>query len=191
MSQVFSPLCEYKKGILSTLESLSQEEAVESLSQAVARESDSQEVARESDSQEVARESDSQEVAGECGSQEVAGESGSHEVAVPSSLTESQVPPLHLPKKRPRKGRNVKESALGLIRQATVVLTNAPNIQEAFACMTASKMQEMKVLIKGVRRKLTKKSHVCELDHTPPPPPATTPTPQPQPGREHARKSCE
>ncbi|XP_073450100.1 uncharacterized protein [Aquarana catesbeiana] len=55
----------------------------------------------------------SQDEALECGSQEEAGVSGSQEKAGPSrSLTESQVPPLRLPTKRPRKGSNVQDSAL-------------------------------------------------------------------------------
>ncbi|PIO27163.1 hypothetical protein AB205_0013230 [Aquarana catesbeiana] len=54
----------------------------------------------------------------ECGSQEVAGGSDSQEVAGPSGLTQSEVPPLPLPPKRPRKGRNMEEAALALIWDA-------------------------------------------------------------------------
>ncbi|PIO09818.1 hypothetical protein AB205_0147820, partial [Aquarana catesbeiana] len=68
----------------------------------------------------------SQEVAVECGTQEEAG-----------------VPPLRLPNKRPRKGSNVEDSALRLIQEASASLRATPTHEEAFACMAATKLQDM------------------------------------------------
>ncbi|PIO22879.1 hypothetical protein AB205_0077050 [Aquarana catesbeiana] len=62
----------------------------------------------------------------ECGSQEEAGASVSQEVARPSSLTQTQVPPLRLTTKRARKGSNVEEAALGLIKDANAALKSPP-----------------------------------------------------------------
>ncbi|PIN98367.1 hypothetical protein AB205_0157780 [Aquarana catesbeiana] len=72
----------------------------------------SQEEGLESGRQKEAVPSDSQEVAMPSGSQEVGGPSDSQEVAGPSrSLTQSQVPPLRLPTKRPRKGTMTEKAA--------------------------------------------------------------------------------
>ncbi|PIO13055.1 hypothetical protein AB205_0162320 [Aquarana catesbeiana] len=69
----------------------------------------------------------SQDEALECGRQEVAGVSVSQEVAGPSrSLTQSQVPPLLLPPRSARKGRNVEEAALALIKEANAALKTPP-----------------------------------------------------------------
>ncbi|PIO25102.1 hypothetical protein AB205_0040910 [Aquarana catesbeiana] len=42
-------------------------------------------------------------------------------------------------------------------------------------------------LNKGTRGELTRKTHLCELDHAPPPPPPTTQPPHPP--QQHGRKS--
>ncbi|PIO16524.1 hypothetical protein AB205_0089290 [Aquarana catesbeiana] len=173
----------------------SQEE--EDLSQDEGLECGSQEEAVECGSQEEARISGSQEEAGLSGSQEKPGTS--------RSLTESQVPPLRLPNKRPRKGSHLQDSALRLIQEASASLRATPTPEEAFACMATTKLRGMqegqcqlcedllyKVLTKGVRGKITPNTHVIELEHpTPPPPPATTTPPQPQRGRKRGRKTRE
>ncbi|PIO28523.1 hypothetical protein AB205_0011970 [Aquarana catesbeiana] len=69
-------------------------------------------------SQDKALECGTQEEAGVSVSQEEAGVSVSQEVTGPSrSLTQSQVPPLRLSTKRARKGSNMEEAALGLIKE--------------------------------------------------------------------------
>ncbi|XP_077340709.1 uncharacterized protein LOC143984348 [Lithobates pipiens] len=123
-------------------------------------------------------------------SKEEAVESLSLEVAVESSLTKSQVPPLRLPTKRTRKVRNLEESVTTLINQATAVLTTSPVGPESNGCLTASKLEQIEEgqrliceeiilqdLKKEMRGQLTTKSHLCELDNTPPPPPETPPPP--------------
>ncbi|PIO35066.1 hypothetical protein AB205_0192110 [Aquarana catesbeiana] len=156
------------------------------------------------------------EEAVECGSQEEAGVSGSQEEAGLSvsqekpgtsrSLTESQVPPLRLPYKRPRKGSHVQDSALRLIQEASASLRALPTPEEVFACMAATKLQGMqegqclmceqliyKGLTKRVSGEITPKTDVIELDHPPlpPPPAATTPPPEPQRGRKRGKKTRE
>ncbi|PIN88361.1 hypothetical protein AB205_0117130, partial [Aquarana catesbeiana] len=76
----------------------------------------------------------SQDEALECGSQEEAGVSVSQEVARPSNLTQSQVPPLCLTTKKARKGNNVEEAALGLIKDANAALKSPPDAEEAYGC---------------------------------------------------------
>ncbi|PIO10883.1 hypothetical protein AB205_0002490, partial [Aquarana catesbeiana] len=86
----------------------------------------------------------SQEEAVECGSQEEAGLSVSQEKPGTSrSLTESQVPPLRLPYKRPRKATHMQDSVLRLIQEASASLRALPTPEEAFACMAATKLQGM------------------------------------------------
>ncbi|PIO36736.1 hypothetical protein AB205_0130630, partial [Aquarana catesbeiana] len=88
----------------------------------------------------------SQDEALECGTQEEAGVSVSQEVAGPSrSLTQSQVPPLRLSTKRARKGSNVEEAALGLIKEANAALKSPPrpDAEEAYGCYVAAKLQQM------------------------------------------------
>ncbi|PIO22938.1 hypothetical protein AB205_0019560 [Aquarana catesbeiana] len=164
----------------------------------------SQDEALEFGTQEEAVECGSQEEAGVSGSQEEAGLSGSQEKpGTNRSLTESQVPPLRLPTKRPRKGSHVQDSALRLIQEASASLRALPTPEEAFACMAATKLKGMqegqrlmcekllyKVLTKGVSGEITPNTNVIELDH-PPPPPATTTPPQPQRGRKRGRKTRE
>ncbi|PIO10011.1 hypothetical protein AB205_0060580 [Aquarana catesbeiana] len=90
---------------------LSQEEGVES---------GRQEESRPSDSKEVDESGVSQEEAGVSVSQEEAGVNFSLEVAGPSrSSIQSQVPPLRLHTKRPRKGTVTEEASLRLMREAT------------------------------------------------------------------------
>ncbi|PIO11311.1 hypothetical protein AB205_0131600 [Aquarana catesbeiana] len=159
-----------------TQDELSQEEGLESGRQEEAMPSDSQEVAVASDSQE--------------------------EVAVPSrSLTQSQMPPLCLQTKRPRKGTMTEEAALGLIREASDVLRGPPDAEEASGCYIATrllKLEEDQRLLceqiifegfqKGLRGQLTENSHIYDLTH--PPPPATSPPPEPQPPRKAAGKAA-
>ncbi|PIO11628.1 hypothetical protein AB205_0055550, partial [Aquarana catesbeiana] len=77
----------------------------------------------------------SQDEALECGTQEKAGVSVSQEVAEPSrSLTQSQVPPPRLPTKRARKGSNVEEAALDLIKEVNAALKSPPDAEEAYGC---------------------------------------------------------
>ncbi|PIO11309.1 hypothetical protein AB205_0131600 [Aquarana catesbeiana] len=168
-----------------TQDELSQEEGLESGRQEEAMPSDSQE--------EVGRPSDSQEVGGP---------SVSQEVAVPSrSLTQSQMPPLCLQTKRPRKGTMTEEAALGLIREASDVLRGPPDAEEASGCYIATrllKLEEDQRLLceqiifegfqKGLRGQLTENSHIYDLTH--PPPPATSPPPEPQPPRKAAGKAA-
>ncbi|PIN97074.1 hypothetical protein AB205_0050950 [Aquarana catesbeiana] len=152
------------------------------------------------------QESLSQDEGLECGSQEVAGGSGSQEVDGPSGLIQSQVPPLHLPPKRPRKGRNVDEAALALTRDAHATLRDPPSIQEGYACIVAVKMQEMEegqcliceniilhALNKGLSGQLTENTHLSEFVNPPPPPPppATTRRTKPQHVKKHASKTRE
>ncbi|PIO33190.1 hypothetical protein AB205_0042520 [Aquarana catesbeiana] len=82
----------------------------------------------------------SQDEALECGTQEEAGGSVSQEVAGPS-LTQSQVCPLRLPPKRPRKRRNVHEAALALIKEANASLKAPLNAVEAYGIYIASNLQ--------------------------------------------------
>ncbi|PIO13297.1 hypothetical protein AB205_0009510 [Aquarana catesbeiana] len=164
----------------------------------------SQEEGLESVSQEVAMPSVSQEVGGPIVNQEVGRISVIQEVAGPSrSLTQSQVPPLCLTTKRPRKGTITEEKALGLIREASDVLRSPPDTEEAYGCYLATRLQKLEegqcflcegifgeALQKGLRGQLTENSHVYELDHPPslplPPPPATSAPPEPQPPRKAA-----
>ncbi|PIO25399.1 hypothetical protein AB205_0110130, partial [Aquarana catesbeiana] len=139
---------------------------------------------QESLSQDEGLECGSQEVAEGSGSQEVAGRSGSQEVAGPSGLTQSQVPSLRLPHKRPRKGRNVEEAALALIRDAHATLREPSSVQEGYGCIVAAKMQEMEegqrllceniilqTLNKGLSGQMAESTHLSEFVHPPPPPP--------------------
>ncbi|PIO10935.1 hypothetical protein AB205_0138670 [Aquarana catesbeiana] len=82
----------------------------------------------------------SQDEALECGRQEEVGVSGSQEVARPSSLTQSQGPPLRLTTKSARKGSNMKEAALGLIKEANATLKTPPDAEEAYGCYIAAKI---------------------------------------------------
>ncbi|PIO28212.1 hypothetical protein AB205_0132700, partial [Aquarana catesbeiana] len=70
----------------------------------------------------------------------LAQESLSQEEAVASSLTESQVPPLRPPTKRTR---ILEESAAVFLLQATAALNTTPGVNEAFGCVTASKLKHM------------------------------------------------
>ncbi|PIO39308.1 hypothetical protein AB205_0162000 [Aquarana catesbeiana] len=81
------------------------------------------------------------------------GVSVSQEVAGPSSLTQSQVPPLRLTTKRPRKGRNVEEASLGLIKEANDALKAPLDAVEAYGIYIASNLQQMK---EGPHRKCEK-----------------------------------
>ncbi|PIO15452.1 hypothetical protein AB205_0209560 [Aquarana catesbeiana] len=106
---------------------LSQEEGVES---------GRQEEAGPSDSQEVGGSGVSQEEAGVSVTQEEAGVSVSQEVARPSrSSTQSQVPPLRLHTKRPRKRTVTEEASLRLMRdmRATNFLKSPPNLKRSMA----------------------------------------------------------
>ncbi|PIO11703.1 hypothetical protein AB205_0114510 [Aquarana catesbeiana] len=147
----------------------------------------------------------SQEEAVPAVSQEVGGPSVSQEVGGPSrSLTLSQVPPLCLTTKRPRKGTIMEEAALGLIREATDVLRSPPDAEEAYGCYLATRLMKLEegqcllcegifgeALQNGLRGQLTENSHVYELAHPPPPPPpATSPPPEPQPPRKSAGKDA-
>ncbi|PIO28624.1 hypothetical protein AB205_0011310 [Aquarana catesbeiana] len=146
----------------------------------------------------------SQDEALECGSQEEAGVSVSQEVASPSSLTQSQVPPLHLTTKRARKGSNVEEAALGLIKDANAAVKTPPDTEESYGCYVAAKLQQMEegqrfmcenlifqTLQKGLRGHISENMHLCALAHPPPPPPpATSPPPEPQPPRKAPGKAA-
>ncbi|PIO15468.1 hypothetical protein AB205_0115460 [Aquarana catesbeiana] len=129
-------------------------------------------------------------------SQDEALECVSQEVARPSSLTQSQVPPLRLTTKRARKGSNVEEAALGLIKEANAALKTPPDAEEAYGCYVAAKLQQMEegqcfmceniifqALQKGLRGQISENMHLCVLAH---PPPATSPPPEPQPPRKAA-----
>ncbi|PIO23059.1 hypothetical protein AB205_0216420 [Aquarana catesbeiana] len=147
----------------------------------------------------------------ECGRQEEAGVSVSQEVGVsvsqevarPSNLTQSQVPPLCLITKRARKGSNMEETALGLIKEANAALKTPPSAEEAYGCYVAAKLQQMEegqclicekiilqALHKGLRGQMTDNIHLCELAH-PPPFTTTSPPPEPQPPRRAAGKTAE
>ncbi|PIO35263.1 hypothetical protein AB205_0191610, partial [Aquarana catesbeiana] len=109
---------------------------------------------------------------------EEAGLSGSQEKPGTSrSLTESQVPPLHLPYKRPRKGTHMQDSALRLIQEASASLRALPTPEESFACMAATKLKGMqegqrklcedllyKVLSKGVSGEITPNTHLNDVE---------------------------
>ncbi|PIO30112.1 hypothetical protein AB205_0090260, partial [Aquarana catesbeiana] len=140
----------------------------------------------------------SQDEAQKCGTQKEAGGSVSQEVGVSvsqevegPSLTQSQVPPLRLPTKRPRKGRNVEVAALVLIKEANDALKAPLDAGEAYGYYIASNMQKMEecqrlsyeknffeAIHKGLRGQMTD-VHLCTLAH-PLPPPATSPPPEPQ-----------
>ncbi|PIN97815.1 hypothetical protein AB205_0066850 [Aquarana catesbeiana] len=139
----------------------------------------------------------SQDEALECGSQEEAGVSVSQEEAGFSSLTQSQVPPLHLTTKRARKGSNVEEAALGLIKEANAALKTHPTLKRPMA----AKLQQMEEgqrfmcenlifqsLWKWLRGQISENMHLCVLAH--PPPPATSPPPEPQPPRKAVGKAA-
>ncbi|PIO11107.1 hypothetical protein AB205_0110660 [Aquarana catesbeiana] len=143
-------------------------------------------------SQDEALERGRQEEAGVSVSQEV-GVSVSQEVARPSSLTQSQVLPLCLTTKRARKGSNMEEAALGLIKDANAALKTPPDTEEAYGCYIDAKLQQMEecqrlicekiifqALHKGLRGQMTDNMHLCALVHPPPPPPATSPPPEQQ-----------
>ncbi|PIO11941.1 hypothetical protein AB205_0055200 [Aquarana catesbeiana] len=145
----------------------------------------------------------SQDEALECGRQEEAGVSVSQEVSRPSSLTQSQVPPLRLTTKRARKGSNMEEAALGLIKEANAALKTPPDTEEAYGCYVAAKWQQMEegqrlicekiifqALHKGLRGRITDNMHLYALALPPPPPPATSPPPEPQPPRKAAGKAA-
>ncbi|PIO10899.1 hypothetical protein AB205_0127810 [Aquarana catesbeiana] len=144
----------------------------------------------------------SQDEALECGRQEEAGVRGSQEVARPSSLIQSQVPPLRLTTKRARKGSNVEEAALGLIKEANAALKTPPDAKEAFGCYVAAKLQQMEegqclmcetiifqALQKRLRGQMSDNMHLRALAH-PPPLPATSPPPEPQPPKKAAGKAA-
>ncbi|XP_073453653.1 uncharacterized protein [Aquarana catesbeiana] len=120
-------------------------------------------------------------------------ESLSQEEGVASSLTESQVPPLRPPSKRAMKSSNLDDAMVAFLRKATAAISTAPDGQEAFGCLTGNKLKQMEedqrtmceeiilqALNKGTRGELTRKTHLCELDHAPPP----TPQP-PHPPQQH------
>ncbi|PIO25643.1 hypothetical protein AB205_0012390, partial [Aquarana catesbeiana] len=87
----------------------------------------SQEEGVESVIQEETRPSVIQEEAGPSVIQEEAGVSVRQKVAGPSrSLTQSQVPPLRLHTKRPRKVMVTEEASLHLMREATNFLKSPP-----------------------------------------------------------------
>ncbi|PIO14963.1 hypothetical protein AB205_0163520 [Aquarana catesbeiana] len=137
-----------------------------------------QDEALECGTQEEAVECGSHEEAGVSGSQEEVGLSGSQEKPGTSrSLTKSQVPPLRLPTKRPRKGIHLQDSALRLIQEASAFLRATPTPEEVFACMAATKLQGMqegqrqlcedlfyKVLTKGMRGEITPNTHVSDVE---------------------------
>ncbi|PIN99353.1 hypothetical protein AB205_0217230, partial [Aquarana catesbeiana] len=146
----------------------------------------------------------SQDEALECGRQEEVGVSVTQEVGVsvsqevagPCSLTQSQVPPLPLTTKRARKGSNVEEAALGLIKEANAALKTPPDAEEAYGCYLAAKVKQMEedqrfmcenlifhALRKGLKGQISENMHLCALAH---PPPATSPPPEPQPPRKAA-----
>ncbi|PIO36896.1 hypothetical protein AB205_0044530 [Aquarana catesbeiana] len=77
----------------------------------------------------------SQDEALKCGTQEEAGVSVSQEVARPSSLTQFQVPPLCLTTKRARKGSNMEEAALGLIKGVNAALKSPPMLKRPMAAI--------------------------------------------------------
>ncbi|PIO30606.1 hypothetical protein AB205_0214520 [Aquarana catesbeiana] len=153
-------------------------------------------------SQDEALECGRQEKAGVSVSQEEVGVSVSQEVARPCSLTKSQVPSLRLTTKRARKGSNVEEAALGLIKEANAALKSPPDAEEAYGCYVAAKLQRMEgqrfrcekfifeALQKGLSGQISDNMHLCVLAH-PPPPPATSPPPEPQPPRKAAGKAAE
>ncbi|PIO30707.1 hypothetical protein AB205_0085410 [Aquarana catesbeiana] len=85
-------------------------------------------------SQDKALECGRQEEVGVSVSQEV-GLSVSQEVARPSSLTQSQVPPLRLTTKKARKGSNMEEAALGLIKEANAALKTPQTLKRPMAAM--------------------------------------------------------
>ncbi|PIO23094.1 hypothetical protein AB205_0064030 [Aquarana catesbeiana] len=138
-------------------------------------------------------------------SQDEALECGRQEVARPSTLTQSQVPPLHLTTKRVRKGSNVEEAALGLIKDANADLKTPPDAEEAYGCYVAAKLQQMEAgqrlmceniifqaLQRGLRGQISENMHLCALAHppSPPPPPATSPPTEPQPPRKAVGKAA-
>ncbi|PIO11216.1 hypothetical protein AB205_0037510 [Aquarana catesbeiana] len=166
-----------------------------------------QEEAGPSVRQEVAGPSVRQEVAGPSVRQEVAGPSvRQEEVAGPSrSLTQSQVPPLHLPKKRARKGTVTQEASLRLMREATKFLRSPPEAEEAYGCYLASRLLKMEwdqrlicerlfgeTIQKGLQGTLTRNTQLHEAASPPPPPspPTTTQTPEPQPPKKAAGKAA-
>ncbi|PIO11217.1 hypothetical protein AB205_0037510 [Aquarana catesbeiana] len=177
----------------------SQDEA----SQEECGESGRQEETGPMDSLEEARFSIILEEAGPCVRQEEAGPS---EVAGPSrSLTQSQVPPLHLPKKRARKGTVTQEASLRLMREATKFLRSPPEAEEAYGCYLASRLLKMEwdqrlicerlfgeTIQKGLQGTLTRNTQLHEAASPPPPPspPTTTQTPEPQPPKKAAGKAA-
>ncbi|XP_077322722.1 uncharacterized protein LOC143956376 [Lithobates pipiens] len=123
---------------------------------------------------------------------EVEDPSWSQEEAMASSLTESQVPPLCPPSKRAKMSINLDDATAAFLRKATAAISTAPDGQEAFGCLTGNKLKQMEedqrtlceeivlqALNKGTRGELTRKTHLCELDHAPPPPPPTSQPPHP------------
>ncbi|PIO27413.1 hypothetical protein AB205_0077170 [Aquarana catesbeiana] len=86
-------------------------------------------------SQDKALKCGSQEEARVSVSQEEAGVSVSQEVTRPCSLIQSQVPPLRLTTKRARKGSNMTEAALGLIKDANAARKSPPMLKRPMAAM--------------------------------------------------------
>ena len=120
------------------------------------------------------------------GRQEEAGPSGSQQVPRPSGSTQSQVPPLHMRAKRPRRMTQLEEESLKVIRDAAAIMRAPLNPVEAYSCYMADKLQKIEegqraltedlfasVLPRAMRGQLTEATHLCDLAHPSPPPPAT------------------
>ncbi|PIO31592.1 hypothetical protein AB205_0092500 [Aquarana catesbeiana] len=147
-------------------------------------------------SQDKTLECGSQEKVGVSVSQEEEGVRVSQEVARPCSLT------LRLTTKRARKGSNVEEAALGLIKGANAALKSPPDAKEAYGCYAAAKLQKMEegqcfrcekfifeAIQKGLSGQISDNMYLCVLTH-PPPPPSTSPPPEPHPPRKAAGKAA-
>ncbi|XP_077346457.1 uncharacterized protein LOC143990256 [Lithobates pipiens] len=119
--------------------------------------------------------------------------SGTQEEVAGPSNTQSQVPPLVLPYKRPRKGTKTEEAALALIKEANNALKSPLDAVEAYGIYIASNLQQMEegqrhkceklnftTIHKGLSGKITDDDHLCALPH--PTPSATGPPPEP-PGK--------
>ncbi|XP_077340660.1 uncharacterized protein LOC143984262 [Lithobates pipiens] len=146
-----------------------------------------------------------QEEAGTSGMEEEAGTSHTQELAGPSrSRTESQVPPLRLASKRPRRMTRTEEESLAFIRQDTQVLSKPPNPEEAYGTYLASKLLEMEkaqrnlceaiffyAIQRGLKGELTPTTRLYNTDPTapPPPPPTTSPPPEAQPPAKRGGKT--
>ncbi|XP_077334741.1 uncharacterized protein LOC143976181 [Lithobates pipiens] len=192
----------------STLPSASGEPSLEDPDPSLLDEVDAPSWSQDELTQEEAGTSGMEEEAGTSGMEEEAGTSHTQELAGPSrSRTESQVPPLRLASKRPRRMGRTEEESLVLIRQATQILTKPPNPQEAYATYLASKLQEMDkpqrdmceaiffdAIQLGLKGELTPTTKLYKTDPNappppPPPPPTTTPPPEAQPPAKRGGKA--